>query len=119
MKFTGKVNRPGLGEPGILREKPTDRGPRDSEGPGWTHRDAVAVVAHGEYGGLGEDRVRDRPLEHQSAAVLAMSNEVRLSVLDEMQHRDIVAQTEQARAGLERAFARIEFTKALENGHGT
>ena len=77
------------------------------------------MVARGKYGGSGEDRVRERPLEHQRATVLAVTNEVRLTVLDEMQHGHLVAKAEQARAGLERAFGGIEFTKALENGHET
>ena len=119
MKLAGKVNRPGLGETGILREKSAYRGGHNGEGPSRTHYNAVAVVAHGEYGGLGEDRVRDRPLEHERAAVRAVSNEVRLPVLDEMQYGHLVANAEQARAGLERAFGGIEFAKALKNGHGT
>ena len=119
LKLSREVNCPRLGEPGILREKAANRGAHDGKGPGRPHRNAVAVIAHGEDGGFGEDRVRDRPLEYERAAVRAVSNEVGLTVLDEMQHGHLVAHAEQARACLEGAFGRIEFTKALENGHGT
>ena len=119
MKLAGEVNRPGLGEPGILREKPAHGGLRDGEGPCRPHRDAIAVVARGEDGRFGEDRVRKRPLEHQRAAVRAVSTEVHLPLLDEMQPGHLLAKAEQARVGLERAFGGIEFTKALESGHGT
>ena len=117
VKLAGKVNRPRFGEPGILREKPTHRGLRDSKGLGWTHRNAVAEIAHGEYGGFGEERVRERPLENQRDALCAVSNEVRLPDLDNMQHGHLVAKYgEERRSPIMFVFARRNNREDLLKG---
>jgi len=48
-----------------------------------------------------------------------MSNEVRLAVLDDVQHGHLIAKAEQTRAGVECPYGRIEFANAFENGNGT
>ena len=81
-------------------------------------RHAVAVVSLGEHGRFRKDRLRRGTLQDQHPPVRPVANEVRFSVEDEMQHRDLVAPAEKERTGIELAFGRRELVKSIEQGHG-
>ena len=117
LKFVRKVERPGLGEPGIYGEKHTHGRSRDGEGARRHDGHAVAVVALGEDGSLGEHHVWTSTLQHERSSVRAVTDEVRFAPHHEMEHRDLVTATEEMRTGRELPCGRVEGLQSFEQGH--
>ena len=116
-KLLREVKRPRFGESGIGCEQRTDGRSRDDEGARWHDGHAVAVVVLGEDGSLGEHHARTSTLQHERAAIRAVTDEVSLARHQEMEDRDLVIATEEMRTRRELPCRRVEGLEPFEQGH--